>query len=122
MRSAVRNWRGGSREMTRVTSRSARPAALSSKIMPPRPRRVEARVADVPVLMCSDLSRNSGQLHRGDELLDPFVDAAIRVLTQHGALRLVVQLQVHPVDGEVSSPLLGTADEVAAQFCAGGLR
>ena len=32
---------------------------------------------------------------------------AERVLAQHGALRLVVELEVHPVDGEVAAALLG---------------
>ena len=35
---------------------------------------------------------------------------------------LVVQLQVHPVDGEVAAPLLGLADELAAQPGPRGLR
>ena len=45
-----------------------------------------------------------------------------RVLAQDGPLRLVVQLQVHPVDGVVVAALLGGADEVAAQLGPGGLR
>src|ERR1700746_2188010 len=53
--------------------------------------------------------------HAGDELLDALVDRAERVLAQHGPLGLVVQLEVHPVDGEVAPLLLGPADELAAQ-------
>ena len=43
---------------------------------------------------------------RGDQLLDPFVVGLERVLAQHRALRLVVELQVHPVDREVATALL----------------
>lgn len=56
-----------------------------------------------------------GGLHAGDEPLDPLVDRTERVLAQHGALRLVVELEVHPVDGEVTSGGLGGADELATQ-------
>src|SRR6266566_9860059 len=55
-------------------------------------------------------------LHPGDELLDALVHRAERVLAQHGPLGLVVQLEVHPVDGEVAPLLLGPADELAAQL------
>ena len=58
----------------------------------------------------------------GDELVDPLVDRAERVLAQHGALGLVVELEVHPVDGEVAPLLLRPADELAAQPGPGGLR
>src|SRR5687768_203997 len=50
-----------------------------------------------------------------DEPLHPFVLGLERVLAEHGALRLIVQLQVHPVDGVVALPLLGLADELAPQ-------
>src|SRR3954468_11936816 len=114
MRSAVRNWRVDSRHMTRLTSRSARRAAMSSKLMPPRPLRVETREADVLVLMCSDLSRWGGseRLHGRDELFDPFVDAAVRVLAEDGPLRLVVELEVDPVDSEIPAALLRAPDEI----------
>src|SRR3954467_10933132 len=104
MRSAVRNWRADRRQMTRLDSRSARRAAMSSKLIPPRPRRVVARATRV--LMCSifahptpawrtrSQTRPNPQLHRCDELLDAFVDAAVRVLAQDGPLGLVVQLEV----------------------------
>src|SRR6266487_6548283 len=60
--------------------------------------------------------------HPGDELLHPLVGAPERVLAEHRALGLVVQFQVHPVHGEVTAPLLGAADELAAQPGPGGLR
>src|SRR5689334_24727745 len=41
--------------------------------------------------------------HPRDQLLDPLVDRAERVLAQHGPLSLVVQLEVDPVDGKVRS-------------------
>ena len=44
------------------------------------------------------------------------------VLAQDGALGLVVELEVHPVDGVVVAPLLGRADEVPTQLGPGGLR
>ena len=66
--------------------------------------------------------RHSGTSHAGDELVDAVVDGLERVLAQHGALGLVVELEVHPVDGEVAALLLGLADELAAQPGAGGLR
>src|ERR1700761_4679746 len=69
-------------------------------------------------------TRRRGQpgLHAGDELLYSLVDGAEGVLAQDGALGLVVQLQVDPVDGEVPALLLGAADELAAELGAGGLR
>src|SRR5260370_25566617 len=54
--------------------------------------------------------------HAGDQLLDSLVHRAERVLAQHGPLGLVVQLQVNPVDGEITPLLLGPADELAAQL------
>src|SRR6476661_10513216 len=59
--------------------------------------------------------RDAG-LHPRDELLDPLVDRAERVLAQYGPLSLVVQLEVNPVDGEVAPLLLGPADELAAEL------
>ena len=44
---------------------------------------------------------------RGDQLLHPLVPGLERVLAQHGPLGLVVELEVHPVDGEVAPALLG---------------
>src|SRR2546430_3324409 len=53
--------------------------------------------------------------HARDEAVDPLVVRPERVLAQYGALRLVVELEVHPVDGEVAPLLLGVPDELAAQ-------
>src|ERR1022692_4128724 len=55
------------------------------------------------------------KLHPGDQLLHPLVDRAERVLAQHSPLCLVVELEMDPVDGEVTAPLLSPSDEVAAQ-------
>ena len=57
-----------------------------------------------------------------DQALDPFVARLERVLAEHGALRLVVELQVHPVDRVVALAFLGPLDERAAQAGARGLR
>src|SRR5699024_5826467 len=59
--------------------------------------------------------------HTGDELFHPFVDRFERVLAQHGALCLIIELQVHPVDGEITALFLGTADELSTQTCPGRL-
>src|SRR3712207_7377303 len=48
-------------------------------------------------------------------LFRSLVDGLEGVLAQHGALGLVVELEVHPVDGEVAALLLGPADELPAQ-------
>src|SRR3954451_21941002 len=80
--------------------------------------------------MMTRLSRRSdfqavmsgGVSHAFDEAFHPLVVGPERVLAQDGALGLVVELQVHPVDGEVTAPLLGLLDEVAAQPRPGGLR
>src|SRR3954453_24092441 len=53
-------------------------------------------------------------LHTVDQPLDALVIGPERVLAQHGALAMVVQLQVHPVDGEVAAPLLCLSDELTA--------
>src|SRR5436190_7314120 len=53
--------------------------------------------------------------HAGDEFFHPFVDGAERVLAENRALRLVVELQVHPVHGEVAATLLRPLDELPAQ-------
>src|SRR4029079_13995617 len=52
---------------------------------------------------------------RSDQLLDPLVPTAQRVLAQHGALGLVVELEGHPIDGVVALALLGPLDELTAQ-------
>src|SRR5918994_3885827 len=65
--------------------------------------------------------RLSSAAHRGDQPVDPVVDGYERVLAQDRPLRLVVQLQMHPVDRVVVAALLGGADEVAAQLGSRGL-
>src|SRR5690349_14847618 len=83
-----------------------------------RPRRLD-RTAD------TSASRNAGTakgLQRRDQLLDPLVVGLERVLAQHGALGLIVELQVHPVDRVVALALLGPADELTAQASSRGLR
>src|ERR1700712_4603457 len=60
--------------------------------------------------------------HARDESLDPFVDRAERVLAEHRALGLVVELEVYPVDGEVAARGLRRADELAAKLGPRGLR
>src|SRR4051794_19338511 len=64
----------------------------------------------------------AGRSHARDQALDPLVVRAEGVLAEHGALRLVVQLEVHPVDREVAPLLLRVLDELAAQPRARGLR
>jgi hypothetical protein len=61
------------------------------------------------------LERLTGRLHAGDELVDPVVVGAERVLAQDGPLGLVVELEVDPVDGVVAAALLGLADELAPE-------
>src|SRR5207244_2233748 len=56
-----------------------------------------------------------------DQLLHPLVPRLERVLAQHRALGLVVELQVDPIDGEVALALLGPADELAPQAGPRGL-
>src|ERR1700739_497285 len=69
-----------------------------------------------------DARRSRAGLHAGDQPLDSLVDRSERVLAQDGALGLVVEFEVHPVDGEIPTGGLGGADEFAAQPRAGGLR
>src|SRR6478736_179339 len=59
--------------------------------------------------------------HGGDQPIHPLVRRQERVLAEHGALGLVVELEVHPVDGVVVPTLLGGPDEVTAQLRPGGL-
>src|SRR6187402_3373194 len=61
-------------------------------------------------------------LHAGDESLDAFVDGPERVLAQHRALSLIVELEVHPVDGEVTARSLCGTDELTAKLGPRGLR
>src|SRR3954468_10902068 len=57
----------------------------------------------------------SGRSHPVDQPLDPLVVGTERVLAEHGPLRLVVELEVHPVDGEVAPALLRAPDELSTQ-------
>src|SRR3954453_19105420 len=57
----------------------------------------------------------SAGLHAFDEFMHPLVVRAERVLAEDGALRLVVELQVHPVHREVAPTLLGTLDELSPE-------
>src|SRR5262249_50074691 len=61
-------------------------------------------------------------LHAGDQAVEAFVVGAERILAQDRTLRLVVELEVDPVDGEVAAAFLGVPDELAAQPGPGGLR
>ena len=60
-------------------------------------------------------------LHAGDQPFDPLVDRPERILAQHRALSLIVELEVHPINGEVASGRLGGADELTPQPCPRGL-
>ena len=95
-RTAVRAEGGGGRG--RAVARATRRERFT--ITDPNP----ARTLRLPRTGTASLRRDS---HAGDEPLDPLVDRPERVLAQHGALGLVVELEVHPVDGEVAAPLLG---------------
>src|SRR5271165_936092 len=77
------------------------------------------------MLKQSAKARPSGTLrfsHAGDEPLDSLIDRTERVLAQYGPLSLVVQLEMHPVDGEVTPLLLRPADKLTAQLGPGCLR
>src|SRR5437763_1541738 len=52
---------------------------------------------------------------RGNQTLDALVARLERVLAEHGALGLVVELEVDPVDGVVALAFLGALDERTAQ-------
>src|SRR5215468_922559 len=75
-----------------------------------------------PALYMPVIALASSALHAGDQLFDPFVHRAERVLAQDRALSLVVELEVDPVDGEVPPPLLCPANELSPQPCPRGLR
>ena len=53
--------------------------------------------------------RRRHRSHALDEPLDPLVDGPERVLAEHRALGLVVELEVDPVDGEVPPAFLRPA-------------
>src|SRR4051812_31061866 len=106
---------------------------------PPRPRRTDAgastgstgdrsrtitRPSAIPTWFgrSAHRPRKTIGLHAGDEAVHPLVVGAERILAQDGALGLVVEFQVHPVDGEVAPAFLGVSDELPAQPGPGGLR
>ena len=54
-------------------------------------------------------------------MIHPFVVRFERVLAQHGALCVIVEFQVNPVDGVIAAAFLGAFDELAPQSGTGGL-
>ena len=69
-----------------------------------------------------EVTRPTLGLHARNELLDPLIDGSERILAQHRPSRLIVELEVNPVDGEVTFAFLCPLDELAPQSRAGGLR
>src|SRR3954469_7788040 len=61
-------------------------------------------------------------LERGDEPFYALVARFERILAKHRALSLVIELQVHPVDGVIALAFLRALDEGAAEARAGRLR
>src|SRR4029450_3319844 len=88
----------------------------SARSTPPAWSRVVPASTTTPRSPCT-----RSRLHAGDELVDPIVVGAERVLAEDGALGLVVELEVDPVDGVVAAAFLGLADELAAEAGPGGL-
>src|SRR4051794_3539930 len=120
----------GSRSASRRGSRRARPPAPRSGWSPRRGGCVRSRrgsahadAADAhPASAARPLRRVPSGSHGGDQPVHPLVVGPERVLAQHRALGLVVELEVYPVDGEVTTALLRVPDELAAQPGPGGLR
>jgi hypothetical protein len=54
-----------------------------------------------------------------DESINTFVDSSKRVLAEDCSLRLIIHFEVHPVDGDVTTSLSGTANEFAPQASTG---
>src|SRR5664279_2851160 len=101
----------------RTYARSAPdPRSTSTRCRPGR----SCRIATIRPVRNDGIGR--GYLQGRDEPLDPLVLRLERVFAQDGPLRLVVELQVHPVHRVVALALLGLLDEGAAQLRAGGLR
>src|SRR5262245_24633068 len=71
---------------------------------------------------CDSTQRARPDLKTGDQPFDAVVAGLEGVLAEHGSLRLVVQLEMHPIDGEVALALLGALDECAPQSRARRLR
>src|SRR5215210_739327 len=76
------------------------------------PERNEGTIAR---LGSESAARAEAALQRRDQALDAVVAGLEGVLAQHGALSLVVQLQVDPVDGVVALAFLGALDERAPE-------
>src|SRR4029453_11635661 len=63
-------------------------------------------------LTCTESpTRLPAWLHACDELLDPVVDGTERVLAEDCALRLIVQFEMHPIDGEVPPAFLVATED-----------
>src|SRR5258708_6808963 len=103
------------RRSTRLRRRSPRVAKGSSS----PGRRTGSTTVPRP-LTCSQL--HASRSHARDQALDPLVVGPERVLAEHGPLGLIVELEVHPVYGEVAPLLLGVSDELAPKPGPGGLR
>src|SRR5688572_18327570 len=79
----------------------AGPASVSTRCSPRRSARIAVTLA----------VRSCTSSEGGDEALDPLVLGLERVLAEHRALCLVVELEMHPVDRVVALALLGPLDE-----------
>ncbi len=60
-------------------------------------------------------------LHALNQAFHPLVNTLKWVLTQDGALGLVVEFQMDPIHGEVPAGFLSSLDEIAPEFGSGGL-
>ena len=57
-----------------------------------------------------------------NQFLDSFVVGTERVFAEHSSLRLIIQLQVNPVNGVVTLSFFCLANEFASEACPGCLR
>src|SRR5207247_2160330 len=90
----------------------AGPPAGEPSSGPDPPAQPAARAATQSAASASRARGMTVPSHAGDQLVHPVVVGPERVLAQDGALGLVVELQVDPVDGVVAAALLGLADEL----------
>ncbi len=74
------------------------------------------------VSRCSGSAPPWRRLHALDQPVHPVVERLERVLAEHRSLRLVVELQVDPVDGEVAPLLLRRLMNSPRSRGSGGLR
>ncbi len=65
-------------------------------------------------------SRQIGS-HRLDKAFDAFVTGSERILEKHRALRLIVQLEMYPIDCEIAAALFRPADELPTESGTGRL-